>query len=109
MSRVAEILAEQYLYKRQLHDAYEKYVFTISTDDFKALPKTPENKGEKGKNCNRTACQTHGATWYNLSTRAYYCAECALLINEANMMDAVKLYGHPFLCVSPLDTAHYPQ
>lgn len=31
----------------------------------------PEPKGSsKGGACNRTACQRHGATWWNPSTRA---------------------------------------
>lgn len=39
-----------------------------------------ENHPDKGKlngRCNRTACQRPGATWFNTSTRAYYCAACA--------------------------------
>ena len=39
-------------------------------------------KGVFGKNCNRTACQAPGATWYNHSTRMYYCHDCALDINS---------------------------
>lgn len=34
--------------------------------------------------CNRTACQKPGAAWWNTSTRAYYCADCAKAINEHN-------------------------
>jgi hypothetical protein len=38
--------------------------------------------GAKGGLCYRTACRLPGATWYNSSTRAYYCADCARQINE---------------------------
>jgi hypothetical protein len=34
--------------------------------------------------CNRTACQKPGAVWWNTSTRAYYCTDCAKAINEHN-------------------------
>lgn len=45
--------------------------------------------------CNRQACQKPGANWYNHSTRAYYCAECAGLINyPGGRADAMRLYGH---------------
>jgi hypothetical protein len=42
-------------------------------------------KSDKGKlrgSCNRTACQRPGATWFNTSTRAYYCQPCALDITD---------------------------
>lgn len=51
-------------------------------------------KGRFGGLCNRTACQAPGATWFNHSTRAYYCASCAKQINEASEFDAVPIYGH---------------
>lgn len=38
------------------------------------------NKSDKGQlngSCNRTACQAPHALWFNTSTRAYYCAQCA--------------------------------
>lgn len=40
-------------------------------------------KGIQGGNCNRQACQQPGADWYNPTTRAYYCAPCARLLDEA--------------------------
>ena len=42
--------------------------------------------------CNRMACLQPGATWYNHSTRKYYCWRCATLINFANP-EAVREYG----------------
>ncbi len=55
-------------------------------------------KGLLNGNCNRTACQKPGATWYNKSTRAYYCEECAHEINRANIADSLRLYMTPLLC-----------
>lgn len=42
------------------------------------------NKGEFFGSCNRSACLEPGATYYNESTRKYYCAECAEKINTHN-------------------------
>jgi len=35
------------------------------------------DKGKWNGSCNRSACQRPGATWFNTSTRAYYCEPCA--------------------------------
>lgn len=43
---------------------------------------TKPAKGTFGGPCNRTACQAPGATYWNSSTRAYYCRKCAALINH---------------------------
>lgn len=45
------------------------------------------DKGRKGGSCNREACQRPGATWFNSSTRAWYCPECAEKINYWSMRD----------------------
>lgn len=50
-------------------------------------------KGERGGNCNRTACQRPGAMYYSVWTRAYYCGTCARMINDANRDSAQELYG----------------
>ena len=42
------------------------------------------DKGKQHGACNRTACQKHGAAWYNISTDAWYCQPCAEAINQAN-------------------------
>lgn len=34
-------------------------------------------KGRLNGLCNRSACLRPGATWFNTSTRAYYCRPCA--------------------------------
>jgi hypothetical protein len=48
-------------------------------------PVTPmPKKGEEGGRCNRTVCANFPATWWNPSTRAYYCPACARHINEYN-------------------------
>lgn len=40
------------------------------------------NKGLLNGRCNRTACQQPGATYFNTSTRAYYCEPCARDITD---------------------------
>jgi hypothetical protein len=42
----------------------------------------PALKGKQGGNCNRTACQAPGATYYNPYTYAYYCPACARMLND---------------------------
>ena len=51
-------------------------------------------KGKKNGNCNVTACQRPGATWWNVGTRAYYCEHCAKRINS----DGCARYNQPDLC-----------
>ncbi len=55
-------------------------------------------KGEHYDVCNRTACDSKPAKYYNYSTKKYYCGPCASAINNFNREDALKLYGHE-LCV----------
>lgn len=58
-------------------------------------------KGEKGGNCNRTACQkpiSEDRQYYNTSTHAWYCTRCALMIQRANpelvlFPDLVEYWG----------------
>lgn len=57
----------------------------------------PELKGVFNGNCNRTACQKPDATFFNFSTRAYYCTECANTINKMNP-ESFELFGHE-LCI----------
>jgi hypothetical protein len=56
-------------------------------------------KGVFGGKCNRTVCLNQNATWYNHSTRAYYCTECAILLNNINQVDALRIFGHD-LCTA---------
>lgn len=49
-------------------------------DDVKQLPE----KGGKGGICNRTACTTCPAEWYNQYTQRWYCETCAKRINAAS-------------------------
>lgn len=65
----------------------------LETDGYKLEPLTPQ-KGLKGGNCNRTACQKPGAQFFNHSTKKYYCQTCAMLINRANHNDAMAMLGH---------------
>jgi len=39
-------------------------------------------KGAYLEECNRGACPNKVATWYNKSTRAFYCGICARLIMQ---------------------------
>lgn len=36
------------------------------------------------RKCNRTVCQNVDSTYWNSSTRAYYCKQCAHKINKMN-------------------------
>jgi len=57
------------------------------------------DKGRKNGSCNVRACQAPGATFFNKSTRAYYCAGCAKEINwPGGRADCMALYGTPLLC-----------
>ena len=59
-------------------------------------------KGQYNGICNRTACSNTSAVFYNYSTKMYYCPSCAKLINDANHVDAMRLYGHDVcLPISP--------
>jgi hypothetical protein len=61
-----------------------------------------EDKGLKNGSCNVTACQEPGAIYFNKSTRAYYCQDCAKEINKYNRVDCLRLYGTPLLCEKDL-------
>lgn len=57
-------------------------------------------KGEYNQECNITACQRpNSATWFNHSTRKYYCPSCAKRLNSDpfNARDTQEMFGHP-LC-----------
>lgn len=59
-------------------------------------------KGEFNGKCNLTSCQTsQPATWYNHSTRLFYCKACAEKLNFINYKSALTLFGHP-LCTEGL-------
>lgn len=42
----------------------------------------PKLKGQKGGNCNRTACQAPGAYAWSMNNHAYYCDDCARMLNR---------------------------
>ena len=63
-------------------------------------PRLAADKGEYGGSCNITRCQRpNSATWFNHSTRKYYCPSCARTLNfdHFNRKDAMEMWGH-FLC-----------
>jgi hypothetical protein len=39
-------------------------------------------KGDKGGECNRTACNAPNAQWFNKSTLKHYCTKCAQMIMQ---------------------------
>lgn len=45
-------------------------------------------KGRFGELCNRTQCLAPGATWYNRGSYAFYCADCARMLNHDNRHDS---------------------
>lgn len=52
-----------------------------------------DGKGKQGQNCNRTACQMpNSANYYNNSTRAWYCFECACTIEAYAQIDGMSFY-----------------
>lgn len=62
--------------------------------------------------CGRTACRADlvsGSTYFNQSTRGFYCARCAGMLNRENYIDALRLFGGP-LCIlqEPLEIV-YPR
>ncbi len=77
-------------------------------------------KGLYMGNCNRTACQRSGATWFNhamalsrsdkKTAPAYYCQHCARLINQYNSKVTILHNGKDFeteFCVS-IDNETHP-
>ena len=56
-------------------------------------PELKADKGLEGGSCNRRACQAPNAIWYNRATDAWYCEECAGLINESSIR-----YNEPVFC-----------
>ena len=68
-------------------------------------PRKPErqdaaDKGEFEGSCNITRCQRpNSATWFNHSTRKYYCRSCAHDLNydSFNRREALEMWGH-LLC-----------
>ncbi len=64
------------------------------------MPKTAADKGDYNGSCNITRCQRpNSATWFNHSTRKYYCRSCAHTLNydHFNRKDAMEMWGH-LLC-----------
>ena len=61
---------------------------------------TVSDKGDFNGSCNITACQKpNSATWFNHSTRKYYCKSCAMRLNSDpyNNSYAQKELGHNLL------------
>lgn len=69
----------------------------------------PKDKGHFQGSCNRSDCLRPGASWYNHSTQAYYCGECAQWLNSDtyNKRDAQSMYGHDLCTAGLYDHAKY--
>lgn len=59
---------------------------------------THQKNGAPGGKCNRTACTTTGAGWYNTATQRWYCAACAALINGFTQADSGQPICFPRPC-----------
>ena len=87
-------------------DIFEQINDIVKNGGLKAdeiyLLKADKNKPDKGlKNgsCNVTACQKPGATFFNKSTKKYYCCDCAREINwPGGRQETFELYGTYLLC-----------
>lgn len=56
--------------------------YPVAPEDF------PEDKGIWDGACNRSACLKYPAKWYNRGSYAFYCEECALMLNDVNKRDS---------------------
>jgi hypothetical protein len=58
----------------------------------------PKHDGDKGQvlggECNRTACKSLGATWFNKGTKGYYCPSCGVAINGRDPKPLCEAVGH---------------
>lgn len=66
-------------------------VYPVDPKDF------PKDKGVWNGACNRSACLAYPALWYNRGSYAFYCEECAHMLNEVNRNDEFCRTGGP-LC-----------
>ena len=75
--------------------------------DHRIKEATP-GKGKHGQNCNVTACQRpNSAWWWNSSTRAWYCCDCAYDIQKANWRDAWWVQNYDYTLLTPPGEQHY--
>ncbi len=58
-------------------------------------------KGQYLGKCNRTACDSQNAIYYNHSTKEHYCPQCARTLNMYNP-ESQRLFGHELCTISPL-------
>ena len=69
---------------------YPSHIRTVESEEVRM-----RSKGQYGKRCNLTACQTPNAPayWYNRGSYAFYCEECARMLSRVNRRDAYALLG----------------
>jgi hypothetical protein len=116
MGHYADNLAKRMRDKKKMKAALER--FNVESAPARGdthpnrYPKHPDaNKGQVfNGECNRTACDTEGARYYNIGTFGLYCRSCAMAINRGHrnplcvMVEAKptieemqEMYrGHPF-------------
>lgn len=84
----AQTLAEFQAIGRTLRPKRTSPPVKVYVDDYTPIRSDPDlkpDKGQKNGSCNRTACQKPLVrNWFNRSTRAYYCSNCAHELNRAN-------------------------
>jgi hypothetical protein len=56
---------------------------------------TELRKGAYKGLCNRSSCLKPGADWWHYGNRAYYCHECAVMLNKANCPSGLNLLIAP--------------
>lgn len=84
---------------RGLQRAYTAGIDTMERHELmQELAAEAKSLGLKGKwnlLCNRTQCLHIGATWYNRGSHAFYCPDCADMLNNDsfNGRDAERLFG----------------
>ncbi len=60
---------------------------------------TNKAKGKKGGDCNRTQCQSPGASCWNRGSLSWYCKACGVMLNEYS--PGVMEDGDPMVIVLP--------
>lgn len=93
--------AKQPAKKVKSGSAFGRSDLNLSSSIYEPKAMTP-GKGQHGLNCNVTACQKpHSAWWWNNSTRAWYCADCAYEIQKVNWRDAWWIQNYDYTLMTP--------
>ena len=75
------------------------YVAQENYSDMSSRQEEPKDKGKQGGACNRSCCLAPNAEWYNFGSLAWYCEECADMLNECNKnFKEAKQYPNSYIC-----------